>query len=150
MGSPAKSEYWNNPSLHCCAVIPTTFFRFSLVWWMWETKRAECLSQVFAHFVQTHSVSDAHSSDTVSLRGAKTPRTRMTQSVSSKNATFLHLTFHSHVSSTVLAVLAQVISTPRFRLHRVRRTGPDPKARCTSAEEIDCLTDPNHSTCYEP
>ena len=50
--SPAKSESWNNPSLHCCAVFPTyQYCRYSLVWWMYEIKRAKRLSQAFVHFV---------------------------------------------------------------------------------------------------
>ena len=47
--SPAKSESWNNPSLHCCAVFPT--WRHCLnsqVWWMYEIKRAERLSHALA------------------------------------------------------------------------------------------------------
>ena len=33
--SPAESESWNNPSLHCCAVFPTwPHYRYSFVWWM--------------------------------------------------------------------------------------------------------------------
>ena len=33
--SPAKSESWNSPSLHCCAVFPTwQYCLYSLVWWM--------------------------------------------------------------------------------------------------------------------
>ena len=33
--SPAKSESWNNPTLHCCAVFPTQQFCLnSHVWWM--------------------------------------------------------------------------------------------------------------------
>ena len=50
--SPAKSESWNNPSLHCCAVFPTQqYCRYSLVWWMYEIKRAKRLSHAFVHFV---------------------------------------------------------------------------------------------------
>ena len=47
--SPAKSESWNNPSLHCCAVFPT--WRHCLnshVWGMYEIKRAERLSHALA------------------------------------------------------------------------------------------------------
>ena len=50
--SPAKSESWNNPSLHCCAVFPTQqCCWYSLVWSRWEIKRAMRLSQDFVHFV---------------------------------------------------------------------------------------------------
>ena len=35
--SPAKSESWNSPSLHCLAVLPTwQYCLFSQVWWMYE------------------------------------------------------------------------------------------------------------------
>ena len=38
--SPAKSESWNSPSLHCLAVFPTwQYCLYSHVWWMWEIKR---------------------------------------------------------------------------------------------------------------
>ena len=50
--SPAKSESWDNPILHCCAVLPTSQYCLSsLVWWMYEIKRAKRLSQAFVHFV---------------------------------------------------------------------------------------------------
>ena len=50
--SPTKSESCNNPSLHCCAVFPTwQYWRYSLVWWIYEIKRAKRLSQAFVHFV---------------------------------------------------------------------------------------------------
>ena len=33
--SPAKSESWSNPNLHCCAVFPTQqYCWYSHVWWM--------------------------------------------------------------------------------------------------------------------
>ena len=39
--SPAKSESWKSSSLQCCAVFPTWQYCLnSLVWWMWEIKRA--------------------------------------------------------------------------------------------------------------
>ena len=50
--SPAKSESWNNPTLHCCAVL--TSWQYCLnshVWWMYEIKRAKRVSQDFVHFV---------------------------------------------------------------------------------------------------
>ena len=50
--SPAKSESWNNPSMHCCAVLPTWHYCLnSHVWWMYEIKRAQRLSQALVHFV---------------------------------------------------------------------------------------------------
>ena len=46
--SPAKSESWINPNLHCCAVFPTyQYCLYSLVWWMYEIKRAKRLSHAF-------------------------------------------------------------------------------------------------------
>ena len=56
-------------------------------------------------FVYTHYVSHAHFSDTFSLRGVQTSRTRMAQGGRSAHVTSLHLTlFHPHVSSAFLAV----------------------------------------------
>ena len=50
--SPAKSESWNNPNLHCCAVFPTWQHCLnSHVWWMYEIKRAKRLSQALVHLV---------------------------------------------------------------------------------------------------
>ena len=50
--SPAKSESWNKSSLRCCAVFPTQHYCwYSLVWWMYEIKRAKRLWQDFVHFV---------------------------------------------------------------------------------------------------
>ena len=50
--SPAKSESWNSPSLHCFAVFPTwQYCLYSLVWWMYEIKRFRRLSQALVHFV---------------------------------------------------------------------------------------------------
>ena len=46
--SPAESESWNNPNLHCGAVFPTwqycRYCRYSLVWWMQEIERTKRLS----------------------------------------------------------------------------------------------------------
>ena len=50
--SRAKSESWKNHHLHCCALFPTWQHRLnSLVWWMYEIKRAKRLSQASIHFV---------------------------------------------------------------------------------------------------
>ena len=50
--SPAKSESWNSPSLHCVAVLPTwQYCLYSQVWWMYEINRFKRLSQVLVHFV---------------------------------------------------------------------------------------------------
>ena len=50
--SPAKSESWNNPILHCCAVLPTwQYFLNSHVRWMYEIKRAKRLSHALVHLV---------------------------------------------------------------------------------------------------
>ena len=49
--SPAKSESWNSPSLHCLAVFPTWQYCWnSHVWWMWEIKRDNHLSQALVQF----------------------------------------------------------------------------------------------------
>ena len=50
--SPAKSESWNSPSLHCLAVFPTwQYCLCSLVWWRYEINRFRRLSQALVHFV---------------------------------------------------------------------------------------------------
>ena len=50
--SPARSESWNIPSLHCLAVFPTwQYCLYSLVWWIYEINRFRRLSQALVHFV---------------------------------------------------------------------------------------------------
>ena len=50
--SPAKSESWNSPSLHCLAVFPTwQYCLYSLVWWIYEINRFRRLSHALVHFV---------------------------------------------------------------------------------------------------
>ena len=50
--SPAKSESWNSPNLHCLAVFPTwQYCLYSLVWWIYEINRFRRLSQALVHFV---------------------------------------------------------------------------------------------------
>ena len=50
--SPAKSESWNSPNLHCLAVFPTwQYCLCSLVWWIYEINRFRRLSQALVHFV---------------------------------------------------------------------------------------------------
>ena len=50
--SPAKSESWNSPNLHCFAVFPTwQYCLYSHVWWMYEINRFKRLSQALVHFV---------------------------------------------------------------------------------------------------
>ena len=50
--SPAKSESWNKPNRQCWPVLPTwQYCRWSLVWWMYEIKRAERRSQAPVHLV---------------------------------------------------------------------------------------------------
>ena len=50
--SPAKSESWNSPNLHCLAVFPTwQHCLYSLVWWIFEINRFKRLSQSLVHFV---------------------------------------------------------------------------------------------------
>ena len=40
--SPAKSESWNSPNLHCRALFPTwQYYLNSQMWWMCEIKRAK-------------------------------------------------------------------------------------------------------------
>ena len=51
----------------------------------------------------THSVSHAHFSDTFSLGGVRTSRTRTAQGVCSAHV----ISLHSHISSAVFSVLAQ-------------------------------------------
>ena len=49
--SPAKSESWNNPDLHCCAVFPKWQCCLnSHVWWMYEIKRAKTFVTSFSPF----------------------------------------------------------------------------------------------------
>ena len=50
--SPAKSESWNSPNLHCFAVLPTwQYCLYSHVWWIYEINRFRRLSQALVHFV---------------------------------------------------------------------------------------------------
>ena len=50
--SPAKSESWNSPNLHCLAVLPTwQYCLYSHVWWIYEINRFWRLSQALVHFV---------------------------------------------------------------------------------------------------
>ena len=50
--SPAKSESWNSPNLHCLAVLPTwQYCVYSQVWWIYEINRFRRLSQALVHFV---------------------------------------------------------------------------------------------------
>ena len=50
--SPAKSESWNSPNLHCLAVLLTwQYCLYSHVWWMYEINRFRRLSQALVHFV---------------------------------------------------------------------------------------------------
>ena len=50
--SPAKSESWNSPSLHCLAILPTwQYCLYSHVWWIYEINRFKCLSQALVHYV---------------------------------------------------------------------------------------------------
>ena len=50
--SPAKSESWNSPNLHCLAVLPTwQCCPCSHVWWKNEINRFRRLSQALVHFV---------------------------------------------------------------------------------------------------
>ena len=50
--SPAKSESWNNPSLHCLAVFSTRqYCLYSHVWWKLEMNQFRRLSQALDHFV---------------------------------------------------------------------------------------------------
>ena len=50
--SPAKSESWNSPNMHCLAVFPTwQYCLYSLVWWIYEINRFRRLSEALVHFV---------------------------------------------------------------------------------------------------
>ena len=50
--SPAKSESWNSPRLHCVAVLSTwQYCLYWHVWWMCEINRSKRLSQALVHFV---------------------------------------------------------------------------------------------------
>ena len=50
--SPAKSESWNSPSLHCFAVLPTwQCCLYSHAWWIYEINRFRRLSQALVHQV---------------------------------------------------------------------------------------------------
>ena len=50
--SPAKSESWNNPNLHCWAIFPTwQHCLYSQVWCIYEINRLKRLSQTLVHFV---------------------------------------------------------------------------------------------------
>ena len=54
--SQAKSESWNNPNLHCCAVFPTWQYCLnSLVWWLLGLKRAKRLSPALVHCVMARA-----------------------------------------------------------------------------------------------
>ena len=56
--SPAKSESWNSPSLHCLAVLPTwQYCLYSQVWWIYEINRFKRLSQALVHFVMDRASS---------------------------------------------------------------------------------------------
>ena len=48
--SPAKSESWNSPNLHCLAVLPTwQYCLYSLVWWIYEINRFKRLPHALVH-----------------------------------------------------------------------------------------------------
>ena len=50
--SPAMSESWNSPSLHCLAIFPKwQYYLYSHVWWIYENNRFRRLSQALLHFV---------------------------------------------------------------------------------------------------
>ena len=88
----------------------------------------------YHNFLYTHSVSHAHFSDTCSLCGVQTSRTRMAQGVCSAHVACLHLAFS----------VLMFTSRPPFRLRRPRlpcRTVPDPKAwvKRTSARAAKSL-----------
>ena len=90
-----------------------------------------------------HSVSHAHFSDTFSLRGLQTSRTRVAQGVCSAHVAPLpsHL-LPSHVSSTVFAVPAR---SPRHFVPVCNPKAGQAHFRM-SAEESGYLADPTHST----
>ena len=98
----------------------------------------------------THSVSHAYFTDTFSLRGVQTSRTRMAQSVCSAQVTSPHLTLsllmfhppsmlfpHGHLDAPSLpnCSRSEGAGQAHFRM---------------SAEESGYLADPTHSTGYEP
>ena len=77
--------------------------------------------------VYTPSVSHAHFSDTLSLRGVQTSRTRMAQGVCSAHVVS---TSPSPCSCFIRRLCCSTVtSTPRSRLHCPCRTVSDPKAR---------------------
>ena len=106
-------------------------------------------------WVYTHSGSHAHFSDTFSLRGVQTSRTRMAQGVCSARVISPHLTFsllmfhppsllfpHGHFDTSFPSALSlpncsrsESAGLTHFR---------------TSGEEFGYLADPTHSTGYEP
>ena len=105
--------------------------------------------------VYTHSGSHAHFSDTFSLRGVQTSRTRMAPGVCSARVTSPHLTFsllmfhppsllfpHGHFDTSFPSApsLPNCSRSESAGLAHFR----------TSAEESDYLADPTHSTGYEP
>ena len=54
--SPAKSESWNSPNLHCSAVFPTwQYCLYSLVWWIYEINRFRRLSHALVRFVMARA-----------------------------------------------------------------------------------------------
>ena len=105
--------------------------------------------------VYTNSVSHAHYSDTCSLRGVQTLRTRMAQGVCSTHVTSHHLTFsllmfhppsllfpHGHLDTSLL-------SAPSL-LNCSRSESAGQAHFRMSAEESGYLADPTHSTGCEP
>ena len=97
--------------------------------------------------VYTHSASHAQFSDTLSLRGVQTSRTRMAQGVCSAHVTSLHLTlsilmFHPpsllfpdrHFETT----FPTLTSAPSFQAHFR-----------TSGGKFGYLADPTHSTSFD-
>ena len=106
-------------------------------------------------FVYTHSVSHAHFSDTFSLRGVQTSRTRLAQGVCSAHVISHHLTFsllmfhppsllfpHGHFDASFPSVPS---------LPNCSRSKSAGQAHFrTSGEEFGYLADPTHSTGYEP
>ena len=72
--SPAESESWNNPNLHCGAVFPTwQYCRYSLVWWIryrttwWHDQAClRAMKKQVCHFEPNTNISDTiwtHTSD---------------------------------------------------------------------------------------
>ena len=92
--------------------------------------------------VHTHSVSHAHFSDTFSLRGVQTSRTRTARGVCSAHVISLHLTLSILMETTFLS--AQ--SLPDF----TRSESAGQAHFRTSGGEFGCLADPTHSTGFEP